>query len=73
MKVTMIPIVREVLGTVTKRLVQGLGGLGNKKTKRDHPNYCIIKIGQNNEKSPEDLRKLAVTQTPVKDHQLTLM
>ena len=25
------------------------------------------------EKSPGDLRRLAVTQTPVKDHQLTLM
>ena len=39
----------------------------------DHPNYCIIEIGQNTEKSPEDLRRLAVIQTPVKDHQLTLM
>ena len=29
--------------------------------------------GQNTEKSPGDLRKLAVTQTPVKNHQLPLM
>ena len=39
----------------------------------DHPNYYIIKKGQNTEKRPEDLRRLAVTQTPVKDHRLTLI
>ena len=39
----------------------------------DHPNYYIIENGQNTEKSPEDLRRLAITQAPVKDHQLTLM
>ena len=39
----------------------------------DHPNYRIIENGQNTEKSPGDLRRLAVTQTPVKDHQLTLI
>ena len=39
----------------------------------NHPNYNIIENGQNTEKSPGDLRRLAVTQTSVKDHQLTLM
>ena len=39
----------------------------------DHPNYSTIENGQNTEKSPSDLRTLAVTQTPVKDHQLKLM
>ena len=33
----------------------------------------INKIGQNTEKSPGDIRKLAVTQTPVKDQQFTLV
>ena len=33
--------------------------LGNKGTKEDHPNYSIIKIGQNTEKCPGDLRRLA--------------
>ena len=33
----------------------------------------IIKIGQNTEKSPGDLRKLAVTETPVKSHRPILM
>ena len=46
--------------------------LRNKRTSRD-PDYSITKIGQNTEKSPEDLRTLAVTQTQVKNHQLTLV
>ena len=40
------------IGTVT-------GGLGNKRMSGDHPNYSIIKIGQNTEKSSEELRRLA--------------
>ena len=48
-------------------------GLGSWETSGDHPNYSIIKNGQNTEKSPGDLRKLTVAQTPVKNHQLTLM
>ena len=33
-------------------------------------NSSIVKIDRNTEKSPEKLNRLAVTQTPVKDHQL---
>ena len=43
------------------------GGLGNNGTGEDCPNYSIIEIGQNTEKSPGDLRRLAVTQTPVEN------
>ena len=43
-------------------------GLGNKMTSGDHPKYSI-KIGQNTEKSPGDSRELAITQTPVENHQ----
>ena len=39
----------------------------------DHPNYYIIENGQNTEKSHGDLRRLAVTQTPVKNFQLKQM
>ena len=49
------------------------GGLENWRTSGNYPNYCIIENSQNTEQSPGDLRKLAVTQTPVKDHQLKLM
>ena len=35
---------------------------------QDHLDCCIVEIGQNTEKSPGNLRRLAVTQTNVKDH-----
>ena len=38
-----------------QRFGTGTGGLVNKKMSGDHPNYCIIKIGQNTENSPGDL------------------
>ena len=34
--------------------------------------YLIIKLSQNIEKSRRDLRRLAVTQTPVRNYRLTL-
>ena len=43
------------------------------RTGRNYPNDNIAENGQNTEKNPGELRKLAVTQTPVKIHQLTLM
>ena len=70
---TVIPIVIGSLGTLTKQLIQRLGGLENKRTSGDHPNYYIIEKGRNVEESPGDLKRFAVTQTPVKNHQLTLM
>ena len=73
MKVTIVPIVIGVLGTITKGLLKGLEDLENWRTDRDYPNDSIAKYGQNPETSPGDLRRLAVTQTPVKNHQLTLM
>ena len=56
-----------------QRIIKVTGGLGILRMSGDHPNYSIIENGQNTEKSPGDLRRLAVTQTPVQDHQLTLM
>ena len=67
MKVTIIPIVIGAFGTVTK------GRFGGWRPSGDHPNNSIIENCQNTEKSPGDLRRLAVTQSPVKYHQLTLM
>ncbi len=40
---------------------------------RDYPNDSIAENGQNPETSPGDLRRLAASQTPVKNHQLKLM
>ena len=49
-----------------QRIIKGTGGHGNKRTSGDHPKYYIIENGQN---SSGDLRRLAVTQIPVKGHQ----
>ena len=46
---------------------------GNKRTSGDHPNYRIVEIGQNTEKSPDNLRRFTVTQTPMRNHRLTLV
>ena len=54
------------IGTMTR-------GLGSNWMDGDCPNYCIVEIGQNTEKSPGAFRKLAVTQTPVEKHQHLLM
>ena len=56
----------QIIGTRT-------GGLGNNRTGGDHPNYNIVEIGQNTEKSPEDLRRLVITQTRLENHLQTLM
>ena len=55
------------------RIGTGIGGHSNKRTSEEHPNYSIVKIGHNTEKSPGDLRRLVVTQTPVRNHQLMLV
>ena len=68
MRITIIPI---VIGDF--RIIKGIGGLGSWRTSADHPNYSIIENGQNTEKSPEDLRRPAVPQTPVKNHLLKPM
>ena len=56
-------------GTVTKGLLKGLEDLEVGGRVED----SIIEIGHNTEKSPEDLKRLAVTQTPANNHQLKLM
>ena len=38
-----------------QKISKETGGLENKRTSSDYPNYNIIKIGQNTEKSPGDL------------------
>ena len=55
-----------------QRISTGIGEHGNNWTNKDHPNYSIVEIGQNTKKSPGNLRRLAVTQTPVENHQLSL-
>ena len=58
---TIIPIVMGAFGAVTQGLLKGLEDLEIGRTSGDDPNYYIIENGQNTEKSPGDLRRLAVT------------
>ena len=60
-------------GTITKGLFKGLEHLEDGGWVEDYPNESITENGQNPETSPGDLRRLAVTQTPVRNHQLKLM
>ena len=55
------------------RINKRTGRFGNQRKSRDYLNYYLIGIAQNTEKSPGDLRRRAVTQTPGKVLELTLM
>ena len=67
MKVTIVPIVIGALGTVTKGLLKGLEDLEVSRRVETIQTTALLRT------SPGDLRRLAVTQTPVKNHQLILM
>ena len=62
--VTVIPIVIGALSTVFKGLERELEELDESRPSK----LWDFKIDQNTEKSPEDPRRLVVTQTPIKDH-----
>ena len=49
-----------------KRHGKGTGTLVKKQTSENHPNFSIIKINENTEKSPGAMWKLAVAQTRYK-------
>ena len=57
----------------SQKLNKEIGRAEYRRTSLDHPNYSITKIGLNTEKSPGDLRRLAITRTPEEDHQLMLV
>ena len=64
MKVTVIPTIFDALRTLPKGLEKGTERIENKRKNRAHPDYNNIEIDQNSEKSPGDLRRLAVTRVP---------
>ena len=72
MKLIVITIVIGALGLIPKGLGKILEDVEIKK-QVDHPDYSIIKICQNIKKSPGDLRRISVTQIPVRNHQLMLV
>ena len=68
MKVTIVPIVIGALGTITKGLLKGLDG-----RVETNQTTALLRTARILRLSPGDLRRLAVTQTPVKKHQVTLV
>ena len=73
MNVTAITNVFGALRTVFKGWEKWTRRGENRWTSRKRLDYCIVQIGQNTEMSPGDMKRLTVTQIPVKDHQLTLV
>ena len=53
-----------------ERFGKEAGRVENRRKRGDHPNYRIMEIGQNTEEGPGDL-SLAISQTSVKDHQIS--
>ena len=70
---TIVPIVIGAFGTITKGLLKSLDDLEVGGRIETIQMKAIAENGQNPETSPGDLRRLAVCQIPVKNHQLTLM
>ena len=64
-----VPIVIGAFGTITQGLLKGMEGLEIPSPPKD----SIAENGQNPETGPGGFRRLAVTQTPMKNHQLTQM
>ena len=73
MKLTVIPIVIDALGTVTKGLVQGLEDLEIRVQVKTIQTTASLRSARILKKCPGDLRSLVVTQTPVRKHQQTLV
>ena len=72
MKVTTIPIVIGAFGTVTKVLLKGLEDMVVGGRMETIQTIALLRTARIL-KSPGDLKRVAVTETPVKDHQQTLM
>ena len=69
----MMTIIIGVLGMVPRSLGKKTARIENQRKNQDHPDHSIIKLCQDTEKSPGDLKRLTVTQIFVKDHQLMLV
>ena len=73
MKMTVILILVGALGTPSKRFIKETAGTGAYRKNRNHIDHRMVKISLNTKQSPGDLKRLAVTQTSEKTHQLKLM
>ena len=67
MKVMIMPIAFGAPETVSKDLRKKTRRSGNQRKNEDNLDHNIVKISQNTEKSPGDLKRLDVIQTLVKE------
>ena len=70
---TIIPIVIGAFGTVTKGLLKGLEDLEVGGLEETIQTTALLKTARILRRGLGDLRRLPVTQSPVKDHQRKLM
>ena len=63
MKVRVISVVAETLGTVPKKSGKDIWRIEDQRKNRDHPDNSTVKIGKNALKSLGDLKRVAVPQT----------
>ena len=70
MKLMVISI---VISALYQKIGIGVRGFGYKRTSWNHPKYSIAEIGQNSKKSSGELRRLAVSHTPVENHYVKLV
>ena len=56
----------------SQRFGKWVGSVENQWTNRGYSGYNVVEISQNTENCHGDLRRLAVTHIPVKDHPLRL-
>ena len=73
MNMTMIPIVTGALGMIPKSLERRLEELEIGGRIETIETTTLLKLTSILRRVPKDLRRIAVTQTPVKDHTLTLV
>ena len=73
MKVMIVPIGVGAFDAVTNGLLKGLEVFKIGGRVETIQNDSIIENGHYTKKRPRNLKRLAVTQTPVKNHQLTLI
>ena len=73
MKLTVIPIVISAPGMITKGSVRSQEEMEIRGRAETIQTYSIVKVSQITEKNSGDLKRLTVSQTPVKGHQLKLV
>ena len=73
MKVTVVPIVIGAFSAVTKGLVKGFEDLEIRGRLETIQTTALLRTARILKRVLETLRRLFITQTPVKKHQLTLM